>query len=204
MRIAYLIFVLLLGGCAGTTRNNAPPNVYDFGQPDRAGVETSAARLVGRMALEVRSAPWLEGTYIDYRLAYGDPLKRLQYADSRWAAPPAALLAQLLRRQLGFAAVNSGIASDCLLRVELQEFSQVFSTPYTSRGLLQGQVSLIDGKRRQIASRAISIESPGSSADAAGGVKALVEASQELGQQLAGWLDQRERASDLAGCGAGR
>lgn len=204
MRIVCLMFVLLLGGCTGTVRNGAPANVYDFGQPDRAGVEEAAAKLSGRMALEVRSAPWLSGPDIDYRLAYGDPLKRLQYADSRWAAPPASLLAQQLRRQLGFAAVNSGVAADCVLRVELQEFLHVFSAPNASRGLLQSQVSLIDGKRRQIASRAISIESPAPTADAAGGVKALVQTSSELGQQLAAWLDRLEKANDLKTCGAGR
>lgn len=204
MRIALLLVALLLGGCVGTGRQGAPANIYDFGPPDRAGVENGAARLAGRMALEVRAAPWLEGPHIDYRLAYGDPLKRLQYADSRWAAPPASMLAQQLRRQLGFAAVNSGIAAECVLRVELQEFSHVFSAPNASQGRLQGQVSLIDGKRRQIASRAISIESQAPSADAAGGVKALVQASLELGQQLAGWLDQRDRANDLKACGPGR
>ena len=102
--------VLSLGGCAGTVRGKAPVAVYDFGQPVRVGAGNAEAEkggLAGRLALDVRAAPWLDGTGIDYRLAYGDPLRRSQYADSRWAAQPALLLAQQLRRQIGFAAVDS-------------------------------------------------------------------------------------------------
>ncbi|MDR1708130.1 MAG: PqiC family protein, partial [Candidatus Accumulibacter sp.] len=182
-----LLLGLLLAGCAGLPREGAPVKVYDFGQPGDAQTPGDAADLAGRIALDVRAAPWLNGPEIDYRLAYGDPFRRSQYAGSRWAAPPALLLAQQLRRQVGFAAVDS-VAADCVLRVELQEFSQVFSAPQASRGTLLGQVSLIDGKRRPIAGYAVGIERPAPEPDAAGGVQALVEASHELGRQIADWL----------------
>lgn len=194
--------VLSLGGCAGTVRGKAPVAVYDFGQPVRVGAGNAEAEkggLAGRLALDVRAAPWLDGTGIDYRLAYGDPLRRSQYADSRWAAQPALLLAQQLRRQIGFAAVDS-VAADCVLRVELQEFSQVFATPLASQGVLQGQVSLIDGKRRLIAGQALNIERPAPTPDAGGGVQALVQTGQELGRQLVAWLDRLEREGGLKTC----
>jgi cholesterol transport system auxiliary component len=195
-----------LAGCAGGARNETAAAVYDFGQP--AGTKTEAAELradalAGRLALEVSAAAWLDGQGIDYRLAYGDPLRRGQYADSRWAAPPAQLLAQQLRRRFGFAAAD-GVAAACVLRVELQEFSHVFTLPSTSQGVLQGQISLIDGKRRLIAGRAVGIERPAREPDAAGGVQALVEASGELGRQIAGWLDRLEREGRLKGCAAER
>jgi cholesterol transport system auxiliary component len=195
---------LLLGGCAGMmARDKMPPAVYDFGQPVPADVKNAKAdKLAGRLALDVRAAPWLDGPAIDYRLAYADPLERSQYADSRWAASPALLLAAQLRRQIGFAAVDS-VASDCVLRVELQEFSQVFTAPLSSQGVLQGQVSLIDGKRRLIAGRAIGIERPAPSPNATGGVQALVEASDELGRQLADWLNRLGREGGLKVCGLG-
>ena len=194
--------VLSLGGCAGTVRGKAPVAVYDFGQPVRVGAGNAEAEkggLAGRLALDVRAAPWLDGTGIDYRLAYGDPLRRSQYADSRWAAQPALLLAQQLRRQIGSAAVDS-VAANCVLRVELQEFSQVFATPLASQGVLQGQVSLIDGKRRLIAGQALNIERPAPTPDAAGGVQALVAAGEELGKQLAAWLDRLDRDGGLKTC----
>ncbi|MDR0439837.1 MAG: PqiC family protein [Candidatus Accumulibacter sp.] len=194
------LFALALAGCAGVARDETPAAVYDFGQT--AGAESAEFRadaLAGRLALEVGAAPWLDGRGIDYRLAYGDPLRRGQYADSRWAAPPAQLLAQQLRRQIGFAAADS-VAAACVLRVELQEFSHVFTLPSTSQGVLQGQISLIDAKRRLIAGRAVGIERPARESDAAGGVQALVETSAELGRQIAGWLDRLEQEGRLKGC----
>jgi cholesterol transport system auxiliary component len=195
----------LLGGCEGIMpRHKMPAAVYDFGQPVPAdGKNVEADRLAGRLALDVRASPWLDGPAIDYRLAYADPLERSQYADSRWAASPALLLSAQLRRQIGFAAVDS-VAADCLLRVELQEFSQVFTAPLSSQGVLQGQISLIDGKRRLIAGRAIGIERPAPSPDATGGVQALVDASEELGRQLADWLNRLGREGGLKVCGLGK
>jgi cholesterol transport system auxiliary component len=191
--------VLALGGCAGMARNRMPAAIYDFGAPAQSAEDVLPARAPARrLALEVAAAPWLDSPGIDYRLAYADPLERSQYADSRWAAPPALLLAAQLRRKIGFAAVD--VAAECLLRVELQEFSQVFTAPRTSHGVAQGQVSLIDGKRRLIASRAFGIERPARQADAAGGVQALVEAGDELGRQLDAWLGRLDREGGLKSC----
>jgi cholesterol transport system auxiliary component len=194
------LLALALGGCAGTARDEASAAVYDFGQIAEAeSAELRTDVLDGRLALEVGAAAWLDGQGIDYRLAYGDPLRRGQYADSRWAAPPALLLAQQLRRRIGFAAAGS-VAAACVLRIELQEFSHVFTLPSTSQGVMQGQISLIDGKRRLIAGRAFGIERPAREPDAAGGVRALVEASGELGRQIAGWLDRLDREGRLKNC----
>ena len=101
----------------------------------------------------------LDNPGIDYRLTYSTPLRRSQYVDSRWAAPPAQLLAQQLRRSTGLVAVDR-MAADCLLRIELREFSQVFTSPQTSHGVLSGQAELIDGQRRLIVSRPIDVEHP--------------------------------------------
>ncbi len=198
-----LLFLLtvFLAGCATGSRNTARPNVYDFGLPAPRIAEDAAASIGARMALEVWAAPWLDTTHIDYRLDYDDPLKRRQYADSRWAASPRTLVAQQLRRQLGFASVNSGVATDCLLRVELHEFSQVFGSVQESRGVLQGQFSLIDSKRRSIAVHQVNIEVPASAANAQGGVRALVQSSLAMGQNLAVWLKERERTDGLRNCG---
>lgn len=204
MKISSLLLVLMLAGCAGGARNDVPVDTYDFGQAERIALEGAATRIGGRIALEVLAAPWLDAPYIDYRLVYEDPLKRRQYSSSRWAAPPASLLAQHLRRQLGVASVNSGVAAGCLLRIELQEFSHVFSMPNDSRGVLQGQVSVIDGKRRMVAGRAVRIETPAATADARGGVAALVVAGTELGRQIFAWLEQPEMANELRACGSAR
>jgi uncharacterized lipoprotein YmbA len=192
-----LMSALLLSACVGVPRNSTPVAIYDFGLP--------AARLVAdgawsRLALEVRSPPWYDSLNVDYRLAYDDPLKHREYAGSRWAGAPGILLAQRLRQQLGTVSVSGNTQSVCLLRVELQEFSQVFDSPQRSRGVLQGSVSLSDVKRQLVAEQQMAIEKPAATADAQGGIDALVAASTELGQMMADWLAGLEKAGTLKSC----
>ena len=197
------VFVALLGlflcACVGSIRNAPTAVAYDFGLP--------AARLVSdgtwsRLALEVKSPPWFDSLYIDYRLAYEDPLKQREYAGSRWAGAPGILLAQRLRQQLGVLSANGNMAVDCLLRVELQAFSQVFNSPQHSNGVLQASVSVVDRKRQLVAERQVVIEKPAATADAHGGVSALVAASDDFGQQMATWLAGLEKSGTLGSCRA--
>ena len=204
MKIIVLIVATLLAGCAGFSRNSSTiVAVYDFGQP-APYLGDSALKVRGPMALEVRAAQWLDAPRMEYRLAYDNPLKRLHYVESRWASAPAGLLAQQLRQQLGLVGTSGGIAADCVLRLELHEFSQVFDSPQESRAVLQAQASVIDGKRRLLASRAVHIEKAAETPDAPGGVRALVNASEEQARQLAHWLGQLEQERVLNVCGSGR
>ena len=196
-RCLVLFAALLLSACVGGAGNSVPSVTYDFGLP--------VARLaVGGawpgLSLEVRSPPWFDSTNVDYRLAYADPLTRRQYVGSRWAGAPAQLIAQRLRQQLGVVSATANSATDCLIRVELQEFSQVFDSPQSSRGVLTASVSLIDGKRRVVAERLAVIEKPAVSADASGGVQALVAASTEFGRLLSDWLLELEKNGGLKSC----
>ncbi|MBI4741577.1 MAG: membrane integrity-associated transporter subunit PqiC [Betaproteobacteria bacterium] len=197
--LAIVFFAIQLAACAGTTRGGPSPAVYDFGLP--------AASLAGgvawaRLALDVRAPSWFDGRSIAYRLAYDDPLKLREYAESRWAGPPALLLGQRLRQQLGVFGASSNTALDCLLRFDLTEFSQVFDTPQQSRGALHGRASLVDAKRRVVAEQTFAIERPAAVADARGGVGALVAASDDLGRRLANWLNTLEKEQGLRGCGS--
>ena len=196
-RCFVLLAALLLSACVGGAGNSVPSVTYDFGLP--------VARLaVGGawpgLSLEVRSPSWFDSTNVDYRLAYADPLTRRQYVGSRWAGAPAQLIAQRLRQQLGVVSATANSATDCLIRVELQEFSQVFDSPQSSRGVLTASVSLIDGKRRVVAERLADIEKPAVSADASGGVQALVAASTEFGRLLSDWLLELEKNGGLKSC----
>jgi cholesterol transport system auxiliary component len=184
----------VLSACVGTSKSNSSTVVYDFGLP--------AARLLPegagpKLMLEVKSPGWFDSLNIDYRLAYEDSLKQREYAASRWAANPGVLLGQSLRQQLG---MTNALAADCVLKVELQEFSQVFDTPQLSHGLLLASVSLVSTKRQLIAERQISLRHTAASADASGGVRALVAASGELGQQLADWLLALDKQGELVSC----
>ncbi|WP_301102804.1 ABC-type transport auxiliary lipoprotein family protein [Propionivibrio sp.] len=200
-KIFILFAVVLLGGCIGGARNAPPVVVYDFGLP--------AARLFtdGRwsgLALEVRSPSWFDAPNVDYRLAYADQKMPREYSGSRWADAPGVLLAQLLRQQLGVARVGGSATIDCLLKVELQEFSQIFDSPQQSRGVVQGSVRLIDAKRQLVGEWQMTIEIPAASPDAQGGVNALVAASSEFGRQLADWLLALGKDKAIKSCRAGQ
>jgi len=185
-----LFAAALLAGCVGgTTKNSVPVAIYDFGVPAQPLV---ADERWSAFALEVRSPPWFEALNIDYRLNYEDPLKQREYTASRWAGAPATLLGQRLRQQLGMQSPSSNALAECVLRVEVQEFSQVFDAPQQSRALVQGNASLVDAKRRLLAWRRIALERPAVSPDAHGGViardgrggLALLEARQNLNRRL--------------------
>lgn len=196
-KLAVLFSTLLLGACVGGAHNSTPLAVYDFGMP--------AARLASddawsKMALEIKAPSWFDSPSVQYRLAYEDPLKLRDYAASRWAGAPAQLIGQRLRQQLGVAGATSNTAVDCLLRLDLQEFSQVFDTPQNSRGVLHGSVSVLDARRRIVAARLVAIEQPAAGSDARAGVSALVGASDELGRQLAGWLGSLDKSGSLNAC----
>ena len=193
MKNRFMPFIfLLLSACVGRPENSPPVVAYDFGLPAARLVEDGAW---ARLALEVKSPAWLNSSRVDYRLAYEDPLKRRDYVGSRWVGTPASLIEQRLVQQIGGVNASGNASFDCLLRVELQEFSQVFDSFQQSRGVLQSQVSLIDKKRIVLAQRQFSIEKAAVSADAHGGVVALVETSAAFSRQLVGWLDDLQDAT---------
>lgn len=195
--LAILAFAGLLTGCAGSGRNNAPGVVYDFGVPAPG---LAGDRAWSRLALEVKASPAFDRRDMVYRLLYEDPLNLRDYAHSRWASAPAVLLGQHLRQRLGFVGAGSNTAVDCLMRFELQEFSQVFDTPQRSRGVLHGRASLVDTKRRVIAERVFAVEQTAQSMDARGGVSALLLASDTLSLQFADWLKQLDTEQLLQTC----
>lgn len=200
MKPVLLIALAMLAGCAGIPRSGAVVSIYDFGPP--AATPSHATANGGRqMALEVRAAPWLDAPSITYRLAYDEPLKRRQYTESRWASPPASLLAQHLLQETRLVNASGGAVTSCVTRLSLQEFSQWFETPQTSYAIVQGQVDVLDGKRRIVASQNLRAQTRAASADASGGVSALVAASGELAAQLDDWLDRLDKGGVLKGCG---
>ncbi|MFO0518877.1 MAG: ABC-type transport auxiliary lipoprotein family protein, partial [bacterium] len=163
------------GGCAIGPSVRPPPRLHDFGllpeQPVRA------TRLRALLAVPDPSAPgWLDTPSMLYRFAYVDGAQPQVYSLSRWAAPPAELIGARLRSRLarivepGLASSRDGVAGEYVVRIELEEFSQVFDTPSASRGVLRARATLISGARRAtIAQRAFAFDRPGAGAAGPGG-----------------------------------
>jgi cholesterol transport system auxiliary component len=189
---------LALGACAlGQQRPLAES--YDLGPPVARPVAASATRPV-LMVPEIVSPAWLDGHGIIYRLAYENDARPQAYANSRWVAPPAALLTQRLRARLaagsGVVGGADGTRADYALRIELEDFSQSFSSAGASRVALRARASLVRlPDRVLLAQRAFTVERPAPTADARGAVAALGAASGEVIESLAEWTGQQIRAS---------
>jgi cholesterol transport system auxiliary component len=189
-RTALLLSLLMLGACsiAPQPRDIA---AYDFGPAAPAKADPRIA--VNLTVPDISAPAWMDNANLYYRLAYADPARPLAYANSRWVMPPAALLSQRLRsalRQSSKAAVLSptdGVRTDYVLRLELEEFSQIFDATDKSRGVLRLQARLVRGTTLT-AQQTISIDVPAPMANAEGGVRALTLASDDAGRRLADWL----------------
>jgi len=184
-----------LTACGGTAR---PPVVeYDFGPVTTTREEPARLRREVTVA-EVTTPAWLDSTAIVYRLAYRDIAQPSAYVDSRWVAPPAALFTAQLRQRLvattrsGVIAPGDGVRAAPILRVELEEFSQVFDAPDRSRALVRVRASLVsDG--RLLAQTSFTQERSAPSQDAAGGARALALAADAAIDRLIGWTAETLR-----------
>ena len=166
----------------------AAPQRYDFGPP-AAPAAVAAQR--PPLGLRVQASPALEGTAMLYRLAYADAQQLRAYTQSRWAMAPAELIAQRLRGGLGrdYTLPPEGEGASRVLHVTIEEFSQVYTAPEQSHGLLRLRVSLLqDG--RLLAQRELQLQQPAVRADAAAGVRALGASTDEAVTELVRWLQQ--------------
>lgn len=177
MRSVVAIFAsLLMVACVGNGTRSVELARFDLGPPSAAVSRGTLA------AVEVAAPSWLAGSNMQYRLLYAEPTRRFDYAESRWAAPPAELLRQALERR--FAADGAG---RCRLHVEIDEWVQVFDSAQSSRLVLAGRAVLL-GSPEVLARRSFSLSTAAPSADARGGVGASTAAVNALGDELAAWL----------------
>jgi len=168
-----LVAAVAIGGCAG--KPVEPPRTYDL------GMGAPSARLPAVRVVPVRAAPPLDGMEMHYRLAWRNAAELAAFAHSRWAAPPA----ELLRRQL-LRAAGEGVAK-CALEIELQEFSQVFSSPAASEARIELRAGLA-GTKSRLGERSFSAADANGGADAAGGAAALARASDRAIAEIAAWV----------------
>ena len=186
------LLAVLLAGCVGTGRSPPPVAVYDLGPP--ANVQPAAIGYPVR-SVAVDAPSWLESPAMHYRLLYADPARLASYGESRWAARPAELLEQTLRRAVGEG--GQGAGPGCRLAVDLDEFVQSFRSPTESEAVIELRVRLLPPRGEgTLAAKHFSIARPASAADARAGVEAFRAAAQDLSVAVRDWLvalDREER-----------
>ncbi len=201
---AAMVLAATLAACSALPdKPSARPVVYDFGPGERtesAQAPASAAkpaRLLPLTLANIDAPAALDGTAVLYRLAYADVQQLRPYSQARWSMPPAQLLRQRLREQLGRERVVLGggqAPGEATLDVELEEFSQVFEAPARSVGLVRLRATLVGrggGGVRQTAQQSFTAQRPAPTADAAGGVRALTEATDAAVLDILRWLQQQ-------------
>ena len=179
-RILAMVAAIMLSACAGG-RPAEEVAYYDL-----SAAEAGVATLPFLRTVEVAAPSWLDSGALQYRLNYRNASQRQVYIRSRWVAAPAELLEQFLKRSL----LGDASRGQCRLRLELDEFQQVFDTPEASRGVIEVRASLYGGAgRTQMARQNFHLSHPAASADARGGMAALGAAASDLSRQLRAWLE---------------
>lgn len=181
---------VFLSGCA--TRSPAP-SLYDLGPlPSSPPGGADLSGLPPIHVTEVAAADWLNSQMMYYRLAYANTQQALPYAHSRWMMPPAQLFAQRLRARLAQGGAQVVVSRDdaanlALLRLEIDDFMQIFDGPEQSHASVSVRASVFRA-RQVIAQRTFVRQIAAAKPDAAGGVRALADASDALMIEFVAWL----------------
>ena len=203
-RVLFCSLVLGLSGCSAL-QPMARAMVYDFGPGPVSTVATPRmAPLPALVLADAEASAALDSNAVLYRLTYSDAQQLRPYTLARWSMTPALLLQQRLREHLGQSrpVLNAalGLAADkpaMVLHLELDEFSHLFETAERSSGLLRLRATLGktgQGAERLVAQRSFVVQRPAASADAAGGVRALTEATDAAIAEIDLWVQQVEQA----------
>lgn len=196
----------LLVGCQALPTPPQPLTRYDLGAAITQTTHANLQSPLRAVAIDDIQAPLLaEGsTAMHYRLAYADGQQLHSYSQVRWSLPPAQLVQQRLREHLGengrviLSVEKGGVAPRIgsrqvpVLRLALEEFSQVFTDTQHSTGRVRMRASLIDPTPEGdvlLAQQVFAIQVPAKAPDAASGAQALAQAVNELGIQVTHWLE---------------
>lgn len=194
--LAPFALAALLSACAVVSRPESAA-LYDLG-PLRTSTSTATATGAALPALppisvaEIGVPNWLDRPTIFYRLEYANGQQPRPYTQARWTMPPAQLLQQHLKARIAQAggavlSPTDGANNVPVLRIEVDTFTQSFTTPEQSTGIVGLRASVFKG-RNLLAQRSFSREAPAPSANAEGGVRALAAASDAAIVDTMMWL----------------
>jgi cholesterol transport system auxiliary component len=190
---ALLLALGVLSGCAGTPAALSDIR-YDFGP---ATPTATSGTMPAVKVLDVTAPDPLNSDRMNYRLTYADAQQLASYANSHWTMPPSQLLTQRLRTALssrGTVLTGADGVRAPVLRIDLQQFEQVFDGRDASHGAVTARATLLqDGK--VVGQHTFIGRVPASSSDAAGGARALAAASDDVVAQVAAWLGVQALAS---------
>ncbi len=195
MIFKYLVLLLLLTGCTMTPKTPAMISTFDFGPISQLESAQPIPFPIHLQVVEIISPAWLDTQAMRYRLAYHHPAQTHVYGQSRWAAAPAKLLTERIRQHIASWQKspdhdnNNNLRSATYsLKIDLEEFIQVFEAIDRSHTIISLRASLVEhDTRRLIAQQRFSEIRTTPSADASGAVDAFITTSDQLTAELIQW-----------------
>src|SRR5215469_4675862 len=191
-QLALVLVLCVFSGCSLMASKATPKTEFDFGPETDARSDSPALSEAQLVIFDVTAPAWMDGTAMYYRLAYQNAAVPLPYAESEWVMSPAAVITERLsssaagHAECGARLVSVHTAEVYTLHSELLEFEQIFDAPDRSHGVLRLRATLEgEGVWTQ---RTFAIDRPAPTPNAAGGVAALAECSQELARLLEEWV----------------
>lgn len=193
-QLALVLILCAFCGCSLLPSKERPKAEFDFGPQPNTASHSAPLSPMQLMVYDVIAPTWMDGTAMYYRLAYENPAVPRPYAESEWVMSPAALLTQRLRSSAavdtdgGTRTVGMHRPAVYALYSELLEFEQIFDAPGRSHGVLRLRATLEgEGMWTQ---RTFAVDRAAPTPNAAGGVTALVECTEELERLLEEWVSR--------------
>ena len=195
-----IALALAVTGCIGCSSPAVQKQSYDFGPVSADASVTAPAsmnttRTTPNLAIslaDINAPASLDSTAMLYRLQYDNAQQARPYAQHRWSMPPAQLLTQRLKTRIAAAggtviASRDAVSSLPVLQMDLDEFLQVFSSASSSTVQIQIRATVFKG-RNLLAQRSFQQQVVTPTADAPGGAKAMVTASDALISDVITWM----------------
>nr|WP_314547226.1 ABC-type transport auxiliary lipoprotein family protein [uncultured Massilia sp.] len=181
---------LAFAGCA--SQKGQPTTQFDFG-PAAAPANLQANAALGAIVVtDITGSSALDSERMFYRLSYADQMEARTYAHSRWTANPLQLMTQRVKMRIGQAGAKVLSETDAslgipLLRIDVDEFVHDFASATQSSGRVAVRASVFRG-HTLVDQRTFVRSTPATSADAAGGARALAASTDAVAADIVGWL----------------
>jgi cholesterol transport system auxiliary component len=153
---------------------------------------TSAATLPALVIIDATGSAALDSERMFYRLNYADAQQAHSYANSRWSTNPLSMVTQRVKTRLAQSGMKVLSATDAaagipILRIEVDDFVHAFNSASQSEGQLVLRASLFNGNTL-VGQRTFSRATAATSADAAGGARALAASTDAVAADIGAWL----------------
>lgn len=185
-----LVIAVLCSACVSGRAPNPRATAFDLGMMPSTPV--GPLQLPALSISRVTAPEWLNGPQMYYRLLYANAQQPLPYAHSQWSMSPARLFEERIKSHISqnggqVLASSVGIARLPSLRIELDDFTQVFESPERSYAYLAARVAVLDG-RKLLGQKLFQQRIPAPTPDAEGGAKAMAQANDMMMADILHWL----------------